>query len=104
MAPVEFSSCATVGTGRARASAVASPGPESSAPYNPLIPDINLDGNNDNIDKELLAQWCINVVDFRDADSICTPFKYDKEPWDGWDEDPNISSGDIDAYDTSDHD
>lgn len=32
-----------------------------------------------------LAQWAINVVDFRDSDSISTPFEYDPNPFDGWD-------------------
>ncbi|BBO32191.1 hypothetical protein [Lacipirellula parvula] len=39
-------------------------------------------------DKELarrIAQWAINVVDFRDADNIMTPFEYDTNPFDGWD-------------------
>lgn len=31
-----------------------------------------------------VAQWAINVVDFRDADSIRTPFEYDDDPFDGW--------------------
>ncbi len=31
-----------------------------------------------------IAQWAINVVDFRDADSIMTPFEYDENPFDGW--------------------
>jgi hypothetical protein len=31
-----------------------------------------------------IAQWAINVVDFRDADSIMTPFEYDPDPFDGW--------------------
>jgi len=39
------------------------------------------------------AQWAINVVDFRDADSIMTPFEYDENPFDGWDFD-----GRIDGY------
>ena len=33
---------------------------------------------------ERLAQWAINAVDFRDADSIMTPFQYDPNPLDGW--------------------
>ncbi len=31
-----------------------------------------------------IAQWAINVVDFRDPDAIQTPFEYDENPWDGW--------------------
>jgi hypothetical protein len=31
-----------------------------------------------------VAQWAINVVDFRDPDSIMTPFEYDEYPFDGW--------------------
>ncbi len=31
-----------------------------------------------------LAQWAVNVVDFRDADSIMTRFSYDPNPLDGW--------------------
>lgn len=41
-------------------------------------------------DKELarrLAQWAVNVVDFRDADNIMTMFEYDINPFDGWDVD-----------------
>ncbi|MCM2371757.1 hypothetical protein [Aporhodopirellula aestuarii] len=32
-----------------------------------------------------LAQWAVNVVDYRDPDSIMTRFVYDKNPFDGWD-------------------
>ncbi len=31
-----------------------------------------------------LAQWAINCVDFRDRDSIMTPFEFDVNPFDGW--------------------
>lgn len=31
-----------------------------------------------------LAQWAVNVVDFRDPDAIMTPFEYDPNPFDGW--------------------
>ena len=34
--------------------------------------------------KDAIAQWAINVVDFRDADSIMTRFMYDRQPFDGW--------------------
>ncbi|MGB7325768.1 MAG: hypothetical protein WBD31_12915 [Rubripirellula sp.] len=32
-----------------------------------------------------LAQWAINVADFRDPDSIMSRFDYDVYPFDGWD-------------------
>lgn len=42
-----------------------------------------------NIYRRRLAQWAVNVVDFRDTDSIMTRFIYDQDPWDatGWDTD-----------------
>ncbi|MGI8977778.1 MAG: hypothetical protein ACR2FY_00990 [Pirellulaceae bacterium] len=43
---------------------------------------------------EMIAQWAINVVDFRDADSICTAFEYDATPFDadGWNVDGDPST------------
>jgi hypothetical protein len=35
-------------------------------------------------DSKAMAQWAVNVVDFRDADSTMTRFAYDKDPTDGW--------------------
>ncbi|QDS93405.1 hypothetical protein FF011L_21750 [Roseimaritima multifibrata] len=32
-----------------------------------------------------VAQWAVNVVDFRDPDGIMTRFSYDTRPYDGWD-------------------
>jgi hypothetical protein len=32
-----------------------------------------------------VAQWAINVVDFRDPDNIMTAFEYDPNPFNGWD-------------------
>ncbi len=32
-----------------------------------------------------IAQWAINVVDFRDSDAIMSKFDYDIDPFDGWD-------------------
>ncbi len=31
-----------------------------------------------------VAQWAVNVADYRDADSIMTPFEYDVNPFNGW--------------------
>lgn len=35
-------------------------------------------------DPKALAQWAVNVVDFRDSDSAMTRFAYDRNPEDGW--------------------
>ncbi len=42
--------------------------------------------------RKQIAQWAINVVDFRDADSINTPFEFDLDPFNGWDVDGNIAT------------
>ena len=34
-----------------------------------------------------VAQWAINVAEFRDSDAIMTPFEYDVNPFNGWQED-----------------
>ena len=41
-----------------------------------------------------IAQWCVNVVDFRDADSTMTGFEFDIDPFDanGWSVDGNVNS------------
>lgn len=44
--------------------------------------DLNNDGVTDGRDRaRAIAQWAVNVVDFRDADSIMTPFEYDMRPF-----------------------
>lgn len=40
-----------------------------------------------------IAQWAVNVVDFRDPDAIMTPFEYDVNPFDGWDVDGWVGVG-----------
>jgi hypothetical protein len=45
------------------------------------------------ITAQRIAQWAVNVVDFRDSDAIMTPFEYDINPFDGWDVDGWISMG-----------
>ncbi len=42
--------------------------------------------------RRVIAQWAVNVADFRDPDSIMTPFEVDLNPWDGWDVDGDIST------------
>ncbi len=39
-----------------------------------------------------IAQWAINVVDFRDADAIMTPFEYDMNPFNGWSVDGDLTT------------
>ncbi|MGI9429917.1 MAG: hypothetical protein ACR2NM_14745, partial [Bythopirellula sp.] len=39
-----------------------------------------------------LAQWAINVVDFRDPDNIMTAFEYDIDPFDGWSADGSMET------------
>lgn len=56
---------------------------------------VDFDGNPTNNAREtarMIAQWAINVVDFRDADSIMTPFEYDINPFDGWSVDGLLST------------
>ena len=45
--------------------------------------------------RQRIAQWAVNVVDFRDADAIMTPFEYDTNPFNGWitDGNPNTDEG-----------
>ncbi len=49
---------------------------------------------------ERLAQWAINVADYRDPDNIMTGFEYDEKPFDGWGRDPNnVLDGALDTID-----
>jgi len=55
--------------------------------------EYDLDGDGTGTAEEtaqVLAQWAVNAVDFRDADSIMTAFEYDVNPFNGWDVDGNI--------------
>jgi hypothetical protein len=53
-----------------------------------LAPFAGADANDIVVRRKLtcqrIAQWAVNCVDFRDADSIMTCFEYDENPWDGW--------------------
>jgi hypothetical protein len=59
--------------------------------------EIDFDGDpSNNLPQETargLAQWSINVVDFRDRDSIMTPFEYTVDPFaTGWTADGDITA------------
>lgn len=44
-----------------------------------------------------LAQWAVNVADFRDADAGMTVFEYDANPWNGWNVDGIPGTRDINS-------
>lgn len=48
---------------------------------------------------EQLAQWSINVVDFRDRDSVMTGFEYDNNLTNGWTVNGDLSANDTDGPD-----
>ena len=50
-------------------------------------------GPNTNQTAYALAQWAINCVDFRDRDSVMTPFEFDLNPFDGWGVDGVVGDG-----------
>ena len=58
-----------------------------------------------------IAQWAVNVADFRDANAIMTPFEYDVNPFNGWSVDgwvgrnpgPDRRFGTLDDIDDSTH-
>lgn len=65
--------------------------------------DFDGDPSNDCPDETAygIAQWAVNVVDFRDADSIMTPFEFDINPFNqgietdyGWEVDGILGTGD----------
>jgi len=45
----------------------------------------------------MIAQWAANIVDFRDRDSIMTPFEYDADPFTNDDGDPTNRTWDADG-------
>ncbi len=59
-------------------------------PANPTTMDLDSDGNPDT--PQDVAQWCVNVVDFRDADSIMTPFEFDTNLTNGWNVDGDLAT------------
>jgi hypothetical protein len=52
--------------------------------------DVDLDGDTNTSEyAQVIAQWAVNVVDFRDPDSIMTRFQFDPNPWVDSDNDGN---------------
>ncbi len=43
-----------------------------------------VEGANVELTRRRLAQWAVNVIDFRDPDGIMTRFEYDSNPFNGW--------------------
>lgn len=62
----------------------------------PVDFDIDGDGSDDNYER-IVAQWCANVVDFRDPDSIMTTIEFDSNPFNGTDVDEDIGTNDADS-------
>jgi|GEM_PF-6876078 len=50
-----------------------------------LLPTPSGDDISRRLQARSIAQWAVNVVDFRDPDGTHTPFEYDANPFDGWD-------------------
>lgn len=70
--------------------------PGAGEPTMFFFPTPGENGLSDDEKRELtsrrVAQWAVNVVDFRDADAIMTPFEYDANPFNGWDVDGDINT------------
>ena len=68
-------------------------------------PDLDGDGTVDATDDLIfarhMAQWAVNVVDFRDPDSINTRFEFDPQPWDADGYNPPTTDGNPLAADGS---
>jgi hypothetical protein len=63
-------------------------------PVDPNENDSRLATNRREFTVRRIAQWAVNVVDFRDADAIMTPFEYDINPFNGWTADEDLTTTD----------
>ncbi|MBN2476936.1 MAG: hypothetical protein JXB62_20175 [Pirellulales bacterium] len=70
--------------------------PSGIAPgWDPVAWDALTDEQRDRERAKAAAQWAVNVVDFRDRDSIMTPFEYDVRPF--VDDDGDGDTWDVDS-------
>ena len=63
--------------------------------YLPPLADVNpalSQGDIRELFVQRLAQWAINVVDFRDGDAVMSGFEYDMNPFNGWSVDGNLGT------------
>ncbi len=70
---------------------------EASPDFEPTSEDPNLSpAELRRIMARRIAQWAVNVVDFRDPDAVMTPFEFDLDPFDedGWSVDDNYETQD----------
>ncbi|MDB4653950.1 hypothetical protein OAE54_00295 [bacterium] len=58
------------------------PGSDATLPTLSSFPNGSIDAKR--YKARRLAQWAVNVVDYRDPDSIMTRFVFDENPFDGW--------------------
>ncbi len=73
-------------------------GDTGPAPPVPALMPYDLISDPNTLRRIALAQWVINVVDFRDTDAINTPFEFDFNPFNGWEPDGDPDTADPDAY------
>ena len=60
------------------------PGIPTQAPQWGQMVETLDDSQQQELKAKKLAQWAVNVVDFRDADNIMTAFEFDVNPFNGW--------------------
>ena len=79
-------------------------GDQAPTGFTPLNGPLSTDETN-RLYRRMIAQWAVNILDYRDQDSIHTPFFVDLDPFDatGWDADIDVFTGAADqaAFDAA---
>jgi hypothetical protein len=57
--------------------------PTQAPPWGQMVETLD-DSRQRELKAKRLAQWAVNVVDFRDPDNIMTAFEFDSNPFNGW--------------------